>query len=80
MKGLSEGIKNFKNQNEEINKLAKERYEQCGCAFIPNKVARALIPEDKSFPEISKKLCSKCFCVLSYKLRQNKSKCKNWKR
>lgn len=76
-KAILEGVKNFKNQTKEINDLAKKRYAECGCAETYLAVAVTL-PKDETIPEISKKLCSECLCVLSFKLRQNIEKCKNW--
>lgn len=80
IKAINEGIKNFKKNDKKINDLARERYESCKCGYLPSKIIQATIPEDKAIPEISKKLCEECNCVLSFKLRQGIEKCKKWKR
>ena len=34
---------------------------------------------DLDIPELSNRMCGKCYCPISKKISQNKSKCKLWK-
>lgn len=85
MKAIKQGIANFERQKtdkvyaDKINKLARDRLEACKCASKVYAGVKLITPIDENIPEISHRLCNSCSCVLSWKLRQNIDKCKNWK-
>lgn len=73
------GKRNFDNQVDEIESLAKERAETCkGCRYFKDEPIQWLRVEDKSILELSGKSCGKCGCVLSYKTRQSIKTCSKW--
>lgn len=74
-----EGKFNFENTNIDIELLAIDRTKEClMCDDFVDEPIDFLKVEDKNIPEISNKMCDECGCTLSYKLRQSKTKCKQW--
>lgn len=74
-----EGKFNFENTNIDIELLAIERKNIClGCEFFENEPLESCQIKDKNIPELTNKMCGDCFCILSYKLRQSKTKCIKW--
>lgn len=74
-----EGKQNFENPTEEIEKLAQARLEICKpCEHFAVENVEWLRVKDKNLPEASKRYCEDCACVISYKIRQSKNKCKKW--
>lgn len=77
--GLGEGMRNFKNYDKEVETLAESRKNTCiGCEFYVDEPIPFLRVEDKRISELSNKMCNKCGCTLSYKLRQSIDKCDKW--
>lgn len=76
---LFEGKFNFENTNIDIELLANERKNTClSCEHFEDEPIEAFQIKDKNIPELSNKMCGDCFCILSYKLRQSKTKCDKW--
>jgi len=74
-----EGKFNFENTNIDVDLLAEERKNIClKCEFYEDEPIEAFHVQDKNIPELSNKMCGECFCILSYKLRQSKTKCNKW--
>ena len=75
-----EGKHNFENTNLDIELLAEERKATCvSCEFYEDEPIIYLQVIDTNIPELSKKMCGDCYCILSYKLRQSKEKCIKWR-
>ena len=69
---VAEGVYNFKFPKDFIEKKALERSETClGCEFYVDDPIEDFHVNDR-IENLSKKMCSNCGCVLSYKLRINK--------
>lgn len=77
LKAKIESEKNIKNPKKEIELLAKIRSEICKlCKFNELEPIESERVIDDKIPEISNRMCGKCFCPLPKLLRQNKKKCK----
>lgn len=75
-----EGKHNFENENIDIELLASERKDIClKCPLYEDEHYEACQVTDKNIPELTNKMCGKCFCILAYKLRQSIEKCELWK-
>lgn len=78
-KAIIVGMTNFyfKNKkNEALDKFNKF------CVNCPSNIvdpAKDMQVEDSEIPEMSKKMCGDCGCVLSFKTRQNIKPCPKWK-
>lgn len=76
---LEIGMRNFKNIDIDVELLAIERLEICKvCDGFVDEPIDFLQVTDKNITELSNKMCDKCGCTLSYKLRQSKTKCDKW--
>lgn len=76
---LFEGRLNFENTNNDIELLAIKRATVClGCEFYEDEPLESFKITGEKIPELSGKMCGDCFCILSYKLRQSKTKCDKW--
>lgn len=76
---VEEGMRNFRTTILEVERLAENRKDTClGCEFYVDEPISFLRVEDKSISELSNKMCDKCGCTLSYKLRQSIDKCDKW--
>lgn len=74
-----EGIKNFNNEDESVESLAKERLKEClKCPYFKTEPIDFMKVTDTRIPELTDKICGECFCTLSYKIRQSSIKCKRW--
>lgn len=73
-----EGKHNFENENDEVEKLAKERLKDCDC--LVEEPIDFLRVEDRRIPELSNKMCDICGCTASYKFRQSIEKCSKWQK
>jgi hypothetical protein len=80
LEALSYGVYYYRNKNETIESLAKERSKECvKCEKIEFDDFEKI--KDNRIPEISGKMCGECFCSLPYLLRQTTKGCelKKWK-
>lgn len=77
LEAKKESENNIKNRKENIEKLAFERSKICATCehneIEPIKSERVI---DEVLPDLSNRMCGKCFCPLPKLLRQNKKKCK----
>lgn len=77
---IFEGFYNFKLKDKKIEDIAHSRMLICiKCPFFKNETISFLKVKDELIPELSNKMCDKCGCTLSYKLRQFKNKCSLWR-
>ena len=81
LKAIASGMTNFITGSKKWNDIARKRYEDhCkGCAFFITDPIPSERVTDKNIPELSGKICEKCGCVESYKLRQSIKTCEFWK-
>ena len=71
-----EGIDNFK--RGKLTDLAKDRLKTCSnCINFMYDTIEKLHVKDIEIPELTKKMCNLCGCVLSYKLRTKIIETKN---
>lgn len=83
IKGIEEGIKNYKLNDPKIEALARERLSDIlknenNC--IVDEPIDFMKVNDERIPELSGKMCDDCGCALPYLLRQNIKKCECWKK
>lgn len=81
VKGIEEGIKNYKLNDPKIEALARERLQDIkDCPNFVDEPIDFMKITDERIPELSGKMCDSCGCALPYLLRQNINKCKCWKK
>ena len=74
-----DGKKNFENQSEEMEELARKRLQTClECVHFKDEPIEVFKVKDENLPEASGKYCEDCGCVLSFKLRQSIQPCEKW--
>ena len=74
-----DGKKNFENQSEEMEALARKRLQTClECVHFKDEPIEVFKVNDENLPEASGKYCEDCGCVLSFKLRQSIEPCAKW--
>ena len=74
-----DGKKNFENQSEEMEELARKRLQFClECVHFKDEPIQVFKVKDENLPEASGKYCEDCGCVLSFKLRQSIQPCEKW--
>ena len=81
LKAIASGMTNFITGSKKWNDIARKRYEDhCKTCqhFITDPIPSERVT-DKHIPELSGKICGKCGCVESYKLRQSIKPCEFWK-
>lgn len=67
LSGVSEGMYYFKNENPEVEKLARDRAERATC--LVDEPIEFLRVQDKRIPALSNKMCDHCGCTAAYKFR-----------
>lgn len=71
---------NMLNPTEETERVAKERAIICiSCKHIEDEPIESERVIDEKIPELSNKMCGKCFCPNPKLVRQNIKICKHWK-
>jgi|SRR5690606_38161219 len=77
---IRKGRGNYNRNLPAVEKKAIQRSEVCiGCESYVDEPVKSFQVEDSRIPELSKKMCDDCGCVLPYLLRQDIKICKKWK-
>ncbi|MEJ8604635.1 hypothetical protein JSO60_06675 [Riemerella anatipestifer] len=81
LKAVAVGMTNFHLGIKSATKTAEERYtNHCSkCEYNQEEKVSTMVVIDEKIPQLSKRYCGLCGCVLSYKLRQNIKPCEKWK-
>jgi hypothetical protein len=82
LEAMRESEFNISFPNQKTESIAKKRADICkGCKHNELEPIDSERVIDELIPELSNRMCGKCFCPLPKLLRQNKKKCKakKWK-
>lgn len=78
-KAIMVGMTNFYFKNKKDEALEKFQKFCVNCPLNKIDPVESMQVEDSEIPELSKRMCGDCGCVLSFKVRQNIKPCQKWK-